>query len=331
MPQVLHRAGVLRAARGLLTPRALCVGVVLALCAGMPQLAAAIDEPFYQDVFARMMIWAIAATSLNLLLGFGGMVSFGHALYLGVGAYAVGVAVHHEVLSGWLHWPLGLAASALIALLCGAISLRTRGLYFIMITLALSQMVYYLAISVDAYGSDDGLVILARSDFGPSFVDLEDPLLRYYAILATLLLSLLLCWRLAESRFGAVIRAARSNEARVVAMGHDVYRYRLVCFVLAGTLCGAAGLLSANVEGFVSPDVMHWTRSGELIFMVVLGGMGSLFGPLIGALVYWLLSEFLADLTEHWHLIFGPFLVLVALYAPRGIDGLLGARDPRRG
>jgi len=300
--------------------------LVLMLFASIPAITTWLGAPYYQDVFARVMIWGIAALSLNLILGFGGMVSFGHALYLGVAGYVVGIAAYHEVISGWVQWPLALLASALVALVFGAVSLRTRGVYFIMITMALSQMVYFLTISAEEYGSDDGLVIYERSDFGLEWFDLNDALTLYYLIFAILIICLYVTWRLVNSRFGVVIRAARSNEPRVLAMGYAVYRYRLVCFVIAGVMCGAAGILSANMETFISPDAMHWTRSGELIFMVVLGGMGSVFGPVSGALVYWLLSEVLAGFTEHWHLIFGPFLILVVLFAPRGLDSLLGRK-----
>jgi branched-chain amino acid transport system permease protein len=301
-------------------------GFVLVFCGAVPYLVEWISEPFYRDVFARMMIWAIAAVSLNLILGFGGMVSFGHAVYMGIGSYAVGICAHYEVTSGWIQWPLGLGACALVALAFGAISLRTRGVYFIMITMALAQMLYYLSISVEEFGSDDGMVIYDRSDFGLSFYSLDDPIHLYYTIFAVLVLCLFVSRQVVRSRFGAVVRGAKANEARVEAMGFSTYGYRLVAFVIAGVMCGAAGLLSANLESFVSPDAIHWTASGELIFMVVLGGTGTLFGPITGALVFGLLSEFLKDITEHWHLIFGPFLVLVVLFAPRGIDGLLGRK-----
>lgn len=309
-----------------MTLRAFVTVLVLVLFAAVPAVTAWVDAPYYQDVFARVMIWAIAAVSLNLILGFGGMVSFGHALYLGTAGYVVGIAAYHQWVSAWVQWPLALLASALVALVFGAISLRTRGVYFIMITMALSQMVYYLVISAEEYGSDDGLVIYERSDLGLEWFDLNNPLDLYYLIFVVLLICLYVTWRVVNSRFGVVIRAARSNEARVLSMGFAVYRYRLVCFVIAGVMCGAAGILSANMEAFISPDAIHWTRSGELIFMVVLGGMGSVFGPVSGALVFWLLSEVLASFTEHWHLVFGPFLILVVLFAPRGIDSLLGRK-----
>ncbi len=308
------------------SPRAWFAAVVLALCAAMPVIAGAIDEPYYMDIFARMMIWAIAAVSLNLILGYGGMISFGHALYLGLGGYTVGICSYYGIDSALVQWPLALVIAALVALAFGAISLRTRGVYFIMITMALAQMVYFLAVSAEEYGSDDGLVIYTRSELGGGF-DLNEPLHLYYTIFGCLLLALYFTRRLVASRFGMVVRGVQSNETRMETLGFATLRYRLAAFVIAGVMCAAAGVLSANVEKFVSPDALHWTRSGELIFMVVLGGMGSLFGPVAGALAFWLLAEVLSRFTEHWHLVFGPFLLLVILFARSGIDGLFGARD----
>ncbi len=295
---------------------------LLLLCALVPWLASLADDSYWPNVFMRTMIWAIAAISLNLILGFGGMVSFGHAVYLGIGAYSVGILTYYEITNGWIQLLTAIVACAVISLIFGAISLRTRGVYFIMITMALAQMLYFLAISAEEYGSDDGLVIYDRSDFGLALFDLNDKLTLYYSILVVLVLCLFLVSRLVGSRFGRVIRGAKANEERMLVIGYPVYRYRLVCFVIAGVMAGIAGFLSANVESFVSPDMMHWTRSGELIFMVVLGGMATLFGPLAGAMAFWLLSEFLPRLTEHWHLIFGPLLILVVLYARNGIYGL---------
>ena len=315
--------------RSLRTPRFLVNLAVLALCASMPFLAPALGQPYFFEVFARIMIWAIAAISLNLILGYGGMVSFGHAAYLGIGAYTVGISAYYEVYSGFIQWPLALALSGLVALVFGAICLRTRGLYFIMITLALAQMVYFLGVSAEEYGSDDGLSIDVRSEFGP--LDLGDALTLYYVVFAFLLLSLAVTHRIVNSRFGMVIRGAKSNEARMQAIGFPTYRYRLTCFVIAGVMCGLAGILWANFERFVSPDMMYWTHSGELIFMVVLGGMGSLFGPVLGAVVFLLLSEILSNITVHWHIVFGPFLIFVVLFARGGIDGLLGPSQARRG
>lgn len=311
------------------SPRALYTIGVLMLCAVMPVLAPALGEPYYVDVFTRTMIWAIAAVSLNLILGYGGMVSFGHAAYLGIGGYTVGILAYNEIYSGFIQWPIGLALSALAAFVFGAICLRTKGLYFIMITLALAQMVYFLVVSAEEFGSDDGLSIDVRSEFFDGAIDLGQPLFLYYLIFGFLLLSLYITYRIVNSRFGMVIRGTKSNEDRMQAIGFPTYRYKLACFVIAGTMCGMAGILSANFERFVSPDMMHWRLSGELIFMVILGGMGSLIGPVAGALVFLLLSEFLSNITEHWHIIFGPFLILVVLFARGGIDGMFGSREPR--
>ncbi len=300
---------------------------LLALCAAVPWLAPALDEPFYVIVFARIMIWAIAATSLNLIMGYGGMVSFGHAAFLGIGGYTVGILGFHGVHGAWIQLPVALGLSALTALVFGIVSLRTRGIHFIMITLALAQMVYFLSVSAERYGSDDGLNISVRSDFGSDWIDFEDNAVLYYTILAVLLGFLLLQRRIVGSRFGLVLRASRSNDTRVQAVGIPTFRYRLAAFMVAGIMCGVAGFLQANLERFVSPDMMNWHRSGELILMTVLGGVATLFGPVVGAFVFLLLSEILASITVHWHLVFGPFLVLVVLFARGGVMGLLGVRS----
>lgn len=313
-----------------LRPRTIFAVVVLGLFAAMPVLGPAVGEPFYVSVFLRFMIWAIAAVSLNLILGYGGMVSFGHAAYLGLGGYTVGILAYHNVTSGFIQWPVALLVCGLAALAFGAICLRTRGVYFIMITLAFAQMVYFLGVSAQQYGSDDGLTIHQRSEFGP-LLDLHEPIVFYYLVFAILLLCLIAVHRIVNSRFGMVIRGSKSNDARLQAIGFPTFRYRLACFVIAGLMCGLAGILQANLEKFVSPDMMHWTRSGELIFMVVLGGMGSLVGPVAGTLVFLLLADLLSNLTEHWHIIFGPFLILVVLFVHGGIDGLLGPRQAARG
>ena len=280
-------------------------------------------QSFYIGVLSRAMILSIAALSLNLILGYGNMISFGHAAYIGIGAYTVGIFAYYEIYDGFIQWPVGLAVSAAVALIFGAISLRTKGVYFIMITLALTQMLYFLGVSVDEYGADDGLVIDIRSEFG-GYVDLENRVTLYYTIFVILLATIAGMHRLINSRFGMVIRGSRSNEARMRALGYPVDRYKLTAFVIAGVICGLAGLLLGNYTNFDNPDLMHWTRAGELIFMVVLGGMGSVFGPVFGAIAFLLLEEFLSDLTVHWQIIFGPFLILVVLFARGGIDSLLG-------
>ena len=301
--------------------------LVLLVFATGPVVMPLIGEPIYVIVFARIMVWAIAAVSLNLIMGYGGLISFGHAVYLGLGGYAVGILAFHGVTSGWAQLAVAIGASAAVALVFGAISLRTRGVYFIMITLALAQMIYFLAVSAEQYGSDDGLNILSRSDFGLAFYDLNDQATLYYTVFAVLLASVGVSARLVGSRFGAVLRAAKSNDTRVQAVGVATYRYRLTAFVIAGVMCGIAGFLQANLESFVSPDMMSWPRAGELIFMVVLGGMSTLFGPVTGAFVFLMVSDTLAEWTIHWHIIFGPLLVLVVLFARGGIAGLLNRKS----
>jgi branched-chain amino acid transport system permease protein len=297
-------------------------GLVLIL-AVVPVYAAATSDSFALTLFTRVVILATAALSLNLIMGFGGMVSFGHAAYLGIGGYAVGILAKEGIGSGFVQWPVAIAASAFYALVVGALSLRTRGVYFIMITLAFAQMIYYVAIGLDRYGGDDGLTIYHRSTFG-GLVDLNNKTSFYYLCLALLLASIYLVWRIVNSRFGMVIQGARSNERRMRAIGFPTFRYRLVCFVIAGAMCGLAGALLANHTNFISPAMMHWTRSGDLIVMAVLGGMQSMFGPLIGAVTYLLLEEGLSRVTEFPNLILGPVLLLVAIAFHGGIDGLIG-------
>ncbi|MCY4431684.1 MAG: branched-chain amino acid ABC transporter permease [Rhodospirillales bacterium] len=314
---------------------AVAAGTIVAL-AVVPPITNALQEPFYLGLFLRLMILAIAAISLTLILGFGNMVSFGHAAYMGIGAYVVGIGTFHAIedgidwlANGFLHVPLAIAASSLAALVIGAISIRTRGVYFIMITLAFGQMLYFIGVGLEVYGADDGLSLYMRSEFG-GVLDINDNTQFYYLVLALLLATLYGVKRLIASRFGLVIRGARSNERRLAAVGIPVYRYKLVAFMVAGAICGVAGVLLANRTDFVSPDMMHWTRSGDLIIMVVLGGMGTLFGPLYGAAAFLLVEEFLSGITEHWQIVFGPLLILVVIYARGGIAGVVRALERRR-
>jgi len=310
-----------------LTPRTAFTALLLAVLAFVPIYAALTGDTFAMTLFTRVLILALGAVSLNLIMGYGGMVSFGHAVYLGIGGYAVGILAKEGIASGFVQWPVAIAASALYALVVGALSLRTRGVYFIMITLAFAQMIYYVAIGLDRYGGDDGLTIYKRSQFG-GLLDLQNKAVFYYLCLALLVASVYLVARLVNSRFGLVIRGARSNDRRMQAIGFPTFRYRLVCFVIAGALCGLAGALLANHTNFISPALMHWTRSGDLIVMVVLGGLGSLFGPLIGAAAFLVLEEGLSRLTEYPALILGPLLLLITIYVNGGIEGLLeGRRD----
>ena len=274
-------------------------------------------------LFTRIVIFALAAASLNLIMGYGGMMSFGHAAYLGIGGYAVGSLAFEGVGSGFIQWPVALLASALAALVIGALSLRTRGVYFIMITLAFAQMAYYIVAGLSRYGGDDGLTIYKRSTFG-GLIDLSNRVQFYYLCLGCLFGGIYLIWRVINSRFGMVVQGIRSNEQRMQAIGYHANRYRLVCFVISGTICGLAGALLANNTDFISPAGMYWTRSGELMVMVVFGGMGSLFGPVLGTIVFLLLEEVLSQFTEYWALIMGPLLLLIVLFARGGIMGVLG-------
>ena len=278
--------------KALLNPRNLVVGGLLALLALVPVYTHAAGNPYQLSLFTRIVILAMAAVSLNLIMGFGGMVSFGHAAYIGIGGYMVGILSYEGIAAGAIQWPLALAASALFAFVIGAFSLRTRGVYFIMITLAFAQMIYYVGVGLERYGGDDGLSIDRRSQFG-GLINLSNRTVFYYLCLALLMATAYLVWRLVNSRFGLVIQGARSNDRRMRAIGFPTYRYRLVCFVIAGTLCGLAGVLLANHTDFISPAMMHWTRSGDLIVMAVLGGMGSVLGPVLGAMAFLVLEEML--------------------------------------
>ena len=295
--------------------------VVFALLALMPLAGLFIRDGFLLSLFSRVMIFAIAATALDLILGFGAMVSFGHAAFIGIGAYAMGILASHGfdgVLPGLL---AALLASAVFALVTGAISLRTKGVYFIMITLAFGQMAFYTAASLRAYGGDDGLTVASRSlVMGQKL--LKDDRVFYYVILACLIGVYLLCRAVVASRFGRVLQGAKQNSQRMQAIGFNPYPYQLAAYVIAGMIGGLSGFLLANLTEFVSPAYMSWQRSGELIIMVVLGGMGTLHGAVIGAAAFILMEEWLSGFTEHWKVIFGPLLVLVVLFM-RG--GLLGA------
>jgi branched-chain amino acid transport system permease protein len=303
---------------------------LLLLLAMAPFLLRWLDQPFYLDVLSRGLILAIAVVSLNLILGYGGMVSLGHAAYIGIGAYSVGIPAYYDYYSGWLHLALALGVGGLFALITGAICLRTKGVYFIMITMAFSQMIFFIFLSLEEYGADDGLVIYLRSEF-PAWISMDSAFGLYYWILAILLLALFFIHRLVHARFGRVIVGSKFNEQRMQALGFDTYRYRLACYVLSAMLCSVAGMLLGNFAGFISPDIMSWPRSGELIFMVIIGGVGTLFGPLVGTIAFVLLEEFLSAITVYWHLIFGVMLVALVLYGKGGIHGWLSLLDRREG
>jgi branched-chain amino acid transport system permease protein len=243
----------------------------------------------------------------------------------------VAIFAFYGVNSGPLQWAVAIGASALVALAIGAVSIRTSGVYFIMITLAFTQMLYYLGISIEEYGGDDGIRLKTRSQF--PLLDLNDPLQFYYVVLALLLLSVFIVHRLVNSRFGMVLRAARSNEARALALGFSPYRYRLTAFVIAGAMGGLAGALLVNQVSFLTPEYMHWTRSGEIMFMVILGGMGTSAGPVLGSFAFLLLEDILSNwrdprwIGEHWQVILGPLLVLAVLFFRRGLAGIFARHE----
>ena len=302
----------------------------------LPPAALAVGEPFLISVATRIVVAALAALSLDLILGFGGMVSFGHAAFLGIGAYVVGILAHHDVestlipfLPGAWHgsaaalaqWPLAVLAAALFALLTGALCLRTSGVYFIMVTLAFAQMLYHFFVSLPAYGGHDGINLWQRSAI-PG-VDLSEDWVFYYVCLFILLAALAVLSRIVNSRFGMVLQGCKQNEARLAALGIATGRYKLAAYTVAGAIAGLAGALTANQTEFVGPSLMHWSRSGEILVMLILGGIGTLYGAVAGAATFVALEEILTSLTEHWMLFLGPILVFVVLFALRGIYGWL--------
>ena len=294
----------------------------LALLLALPLAAYSVGDTFYVGMATRVLVFALAASSLNLILGFGGMVSFGHAAFLGIGAYSVAILMQNGIASAWIAWPLAILLTALVSLLIGWVSLRTQGVYFIMITLAFAQMLYYLVISLKAYGGDDGLSLAARSSVGGG-IDLSNDVHLYYLSLGALVMAIVFMVRLLNARFGHALQAIRENEVRMTALGFAVFRYKLAAFTLAGAVAGLAGVLFANLNGFVSPAMMQWSQSGMLMMMVILGGVGHLYGGVIGAIAFLLLEEFLSHYTMHWQLGLGAVLLAVVLFAPNGITSLL--------
>ncbi len=301
--------------------------LALAMAIAFPFAMRAMEAEFYISVASRIGIYAIAATSLNLLLGYGGLVSFGHAAFFGLGAYCVGVPISEGFANGWLGFALAMGVAGAAALAIGAISLRTRGVYFIMITLAFAQMLYYLANSIKAYGGDEGLNITRRSDFGLG-LDLKDDTTFYFVVLAMLAAVLLGLHRLVASRFGRAIQAIRDDDVRAESIGYPTFRFKLLLFVIAGAVGGLAGALMVNQQNYVNPNLLYWTQSGTLMIMVILGGVGTVWGGLIGAAVLLILEETLSAYTVHWQFYVGWILLLVVLFAPRGLAGLLVRRGP---
>ena len=290
----------------------------------LPAVLTSFDQAFYIGFATRVLIFALAASSLNLVLGFGGMVSLGHAAFLGAGAYAAAICQQAGINEALIAFPAAMAAAGLLALLVGAISLRTRGVYFIMITLAFAQMAYYLFVSARAWGGDDGLPLNGRMQFAG--IPMSDDQTLYFVAFSAFTAAMLLFGRLADARFGRTLQAIRENETRMAALGYPVFRYRLLAFVLGGAFAGLAGALLANLTGLASPNLLQWTQSGTLLVMVIIGGVGYLYGGVVGAVVLLLLEESLVGVTEHWHIILGLLLLAIVLFAPKGVAALFRKR-----
>ncbi|MBA4205019.1 MAG: branched-chain amino acid ABC transporter permease [Polymorphum sp.] len=307
--------------------------LLIVFLAAIPTLTAEFGQASLLALATRILIYGMAAASLNFVLGYGGMVSFGHAAFFGIGAYVVGIlATHHssgEPLFGFIPGtdqmlitlPLAVLVAGFFAAVIGSLSLRTGGVQFIMITLAFAQMLFFLFVSLKAYGGEDGIII-RRSNELPG-LNMRDRATFYYVVLAITVLFFFGQRRLTQSSFGAVISGIRQNERRMAALGIPAYRYKLYAFVLSGMGAGLAGALMANFLRFASPDMMHWTKSGELMIMVILGGVGTLFGPFLGAGAFLVLETFLAQWSEHWPLALGLILLLLVLGTRGGLQALI--------
>lgn len=326
---------------GLRSPRAWFAATFLALLALVPVAAALIGQPYYLTLVTRIMIFGLAALGLNLILGFGGLVSFGHALYIGIGAYAAGILTFHGTTSGFAHLGAAFAVGALAAVLIGLVCLRTSGMAFIMITLAFAQMFYFLAVSLRQYGGDDGLPLASRSDFG--VIDLNNAFVLYYLSFALLALTLYGFHRIVHSRFGMVLRGCRSNERRMIALGFPTLRYKLAAYVISALVCVVAGVLLGNLTRYASPAYMSWVVSGDLIVMIVFGGMATLLGPVVGSAAIVLVEELLSGfklglpwgldalISAHWMALLGILIVIAVHTLKQGLYGSLAARARRTG
>ncbi|MEZ5647628.1 MAG: branched-chain amino acid ABC transporter permease [Alphaproteobacteria bacterium] len=300
------------------------------LLAVLPGFSVLLDQPYFLIVGTKILIYGIAAISLDLLLGYGGMVSFGHAAFLGVGAYVVGISSFHAQSlkiydfgvgrEALIVWPLAILASAFFAALIGSLSLRTKGVQFIMITLAFAQMLFFMTVSLEVYGGDDGLGLSGRNQIVG--LSLDNDMVFYYVCFCSLGSFFYFCQKLITSRFGRIIQGIRQNPLRMETLGYPIYRYQLICFVIAGAGAGLAGVLAANQTTFVSPDLLHWSKSGEIMIMVILGGMGTLLGPILGGAVLIGFEEGLARYTSHWMIFLGTLLIVMVLMLRRGLYGL---------
>ncbi len=301
----------------------LIAGALLAGLAFVPLYAWLTGDMYVLTLFGRILAFSLAALGLNLALGYGGMVSLGHAMYMGLGAYTVGILSSLGVFSGWVHLVCTAFITILIATPLSWVALRTQGIAFIMITLAFAQLFYYVFVSLKMFGGDDGISLKQLSDFG---ILTGNKFAIYISLLIALFLSIWLMHKIVASQFGLLLRASKTNNRRVKALGSHTLTYRMTAYVISALLCALAGFFLANLTGFVSPAMMTWSISGELIVMVLLGGVGSVFGPIVGALAFLLTEEGLKLLTERWPLILGPLIVLIVIYLKHGIWGLWSKR-----
>ncbi|RID90993.1 branched-chain amino acid ABC transporter permease [Gemmobacter lutimaris] len=313
--------------------RRILAAVLLVILAALPFIAQATGQSALLSLASRILIYGMAAASLNFVLGYGGMVSFGHAAFFGIGGYVVGVLYHHAD-TETLFWgfipgttqmlitlPAAILVSGAFAAIIGALSLRTGGVQFIMITLAFAQMLFFLFVSLKTYGGEDGIIVRRTNEL--PFLNTRDRAVMYWVVLAITVAFALGLRRLTKSSFGTVISGIRQNERRMAALGIPAYRYKLFAFILSGMGAGLAGALMVNVLRFASPDMMHWTKSGELMIMVILGGVGTLVGPFLGAAALLSLESVLASWSEHWPLAMGLILLVVVLGTKGGLMALV--------
>lgn len=307
-------------------PRAkLAIALTAAALVLLPFVAVLANKPFWITLATKIVIYALAVAALDFIVGYGGMLSLGHAAFFALGAFTVAFAAKNGLHSALLNWPLAVLIAAAFAAVIGAVSVRTSGIFFIMITLAFAQMIYYLVNGIKPLGGDDGLPMPARDTF-PG-IDLSNSVVFYLSALVLLSAFMLLTQRVIGAKFGTVLRAAMQNERRTIALGFNVYRYRLAAFIISGALTGFAGALFADFQRIASPDFATWLQSGDLLVMLILGGSGTVLGPVFGAAAFVLLQAVLIGLTDHWMIILGPILIFVVLAGRRGIAGLVAGND----
>jgi branched-chain amino acid transport system permease protein len=308
------------------------LGLGLIILVAVPPVSEGVGSAFLLDLFTRIVISAIAAVSLDLVMGYGALVSFGHGMFFGLGGYVVGIVAFHTVsgdrLFGWegtnaalIVWPIALIVCALLAAVVGSLALRTRGVQFIMTTLAFAQMVFFILVSLQLYGGDDGLLLDRRNEL--PFIDISRPLTFYFLCLTLLVVWTAFCLLVVNSRLGLVFQALRQSERRAVNLGIRPFPFRLVVFIVSAMGTGLAGILWANYARFVTPEMTSWSKSGEFMAIVVLGGLGTLFGPIVGAAAFVALEQVLSGWTEHWMIVMGPVLTLIALCGRQGLVGRL--------